>query len=305
MLRFIQRSSRSAAANLSSSSSAFRSHNTSGSLLRSFTSTQSNSTANTTVDAAEISKFSAQADRWWQEERGPFSGLHRLNNVRVPLIRSAILENEANLSSQISSSSISMQVEALKGRRILDIGCGGGILAEALARLGADVTGVDASADNVRAAAYHASADPLVKARTSYIASTAETLAAEVINGTRKPFDAVVASEVLEHVSSAPHFLEACATLVKPGGRLIVTTINRTPASFALAIMAAEYVLRIVPAGTHEWAKFVKPEELEEYLRPCGMEISELRGLRYNPIKDDWSFCSDLGVNYAAIATKR
>jgi ubiquinone biosynthesis O-methyltransferase len=214
-----------------------------------------------------------------------------MNAVRIPLVRQAV-----------SGSPHGRGPSPLAGARILDVGSGGGILAEPMARLGARVTGIDASPDNVRAAAHHASLDPSLLGRLEYRCSTAEALASEA--GQREAYDTVVCSEVLEHVAEAAPFLATLGSLVRPGGALVVTSINRTARSFAAAILAAEYVLRIVPAGTHEWAKFVAPHELEAALRPAGFVIEKATGLGYNPLSGRWFTSDDMGVNYAVIARK-
>lgn len=263
--------------------------------------------ARSTVDEAEVRKFGEMADRWWHEEKGPFAGLHQMNAVRVPFIRHAVLDDfpaQTTLDASLRSPPQHLHRTALAGKRILDIGCGGGILAEALARSGGQVTGIDASRENIEAAKIHAARDSSIASRLSYACITAEELAAQ-----GELFDAVVASEVIEHVADVDTFVGACKAMVKPGGRLVITTINRTPKSFALAIVGAEYIARIVPAGTHDWGKFLKPEEISRLLE-CGgeggtMRVAERIGFRYNPLTGAWSTAPrDLDVNYGIIAVK-
>jgi len=248
----------------------------------------------------------------------------------VPLVRRALDESRG-----VGAAPAGLP---LAGFRVLDIGCGGGILSEALCRMGAAVTGVDASEDNVAAARVHARVDPDLAARgLAYVATTAEALAASALGAlaegrgvaggmegegdaaagpaasTRATgqaahdprFHAVVASEVLEHVADRAAFLDACCALVRPGGVLVITTINRTPTALMVAILGAEYLLRLVPPGTHEWAKFVPPQELAQELRTRGLRLTALSGMRYNPLSGAWSWAhQDLAVNYALVAAK-
>jgi len=214
-----------------------------------------------------------------------------MNAVRVPLIRRAARALEPRGVDQTGS---------LAGLSIVDIGCGGGILSEALARLGARVTGVDAAPENVVAAEHHRRLDPRLGEHLSYVNTTAEQL---VEAGHR--FDIVVASEVLEHVSDVPAFLTAASSLMKPEGALVITTLNRSLSAFALAIVGAEYVTRLVPTGTHEWAKFVRPSEIRDVLASKGAMVTEMTGLQYNPLLGRWGFCDSLAVNYGVIARRR
>lgn len=239
-----------------------------------------------TVDPAEIQRFAKVAESWWDTE-GPFRPLHRFNPVRLEVLR-------ARLTAHFGRDPRSLK--PFSGLRLLDIGCGGGLIAEPMARLGAQVVGVDATADNVKIARAHAEASGLA---IDYRYDTAEGLLAA---GER--FDAVLALEIVEHVADRAGFVGACAGLTKPGGALLFSTLNRTPRAFGMAILGAEYLLRWVPRGTHEWKKFVKPSELAAELRGAGLTLAELIGLTYEPLGQAWSLGRDLSVNYMAYARK-
>lgn len=240
----------------------------------------------TTVDTAEVERFSRLAATWW-DPRGPMAVLHKFNPVRLAYIRDKAADNFTRDPKKL---------DCLKGLRILDIGCGGGVLSEPLARLGAEVTGADPSADNITVARHHAEQAGVA---VDYRATTAEDLAAA-----GKKFDIVLAMEVVEHVTDVKLFVRVCAGMVKPGGLLIAATLNRTMKSFALAIVGAEYVLRWLPRGTHRWDKFVTPRELETALEQCGLRIAGERGVIYNPLADRWQLSSDMDVNYMLVAER-
>lgn len=230
------------------------------------------------VDPKEIQAFSRDADRWW-DEKGPFAPLHRLNPVRMAYIREQICAH-SGLDQKV--------LKPLSGLKILDIGCGGGLVCESLARLGADVTGIDADAVAIGVAREHAKASGLAIA---YLCGAAETL--------EEQFDVVLALEIIEHVPDPAAFVASCARLVKPGGMVIFSTLNRTAKSFALGIVAAEYILRWVPAGTHHWQKFVRPSELSRLVRQCGLEVHDTCGLVLDPLKNRFRLSeTDLSVNY-------
>lgn len=240
-----------------------------------------------TVDDTEIAKFAAMAEEWWDPD-GKFKPLHKFNPVRIAFIRDRLCAHFGR---------DPLAPEPLKGLAILDIGCGGGLLCEPLARLGAEVTGIDATERSVHVAAAHAEQMGL---EIDYRFTSVEDLAAG-----EKRFDAVMNMEVVEHVADVDTFLGASADLVAPGGMMFLATLNRTPKSFALAIVGAEYVLGWLPRGTHDWKKFVKPSELAAALRPSGMELTELTGVSYSPIRDEWSLApKDLAVNYMGIAKR-
>jgi 2-polyprenyl-6-hydroxyphenyl methylase/3-demethylubiquinone-9 3-methyltransferase len=244
------------------------------------------SSSRSSVDPGEIARFEAMAAEWW-DPHGKFAPLHKFNPVRLGWIRERLVARFGRDPAAL---------RPLEGLRILDIGCGGGLVAEPMARLGAEVVAVDASARNVEIARTHARQGGV---EVDYRCGTAEALAEA---GER--FDAVLSLEVVEHVADPAAFLASCASLVAPGGALVVATINRTPQAFALAIVGAEYVLRWLPRGTHRWSKFVRPSEVAAALRPTGLEIEAFTGLTYNPLSDRWRLGRDLGVNYMAFATR-
>lgn len=239
-----------------------------------------------TIDPEEVARFSAMAAEWWDPE-GKFRPLHKFNPVRLGYIRDQLCR-KFNRDRQ--------SLTALDGLTILDIGCGGGLVAEPLARMGATVTGLDASAKNIGTASTHADEGGLT---IDYRATTAEALAAEGVQ-----YDAVLSLEVIEHVADVALFLESCARLVRPGGALILATLNRTAKSFVFAIVGAEYVMRWLPRGTHQWEKFLRPSELTAGLETHGMEIRDLTGVSYSPLQDEWHLSRDLSVNYMLYSEK-
>ena len=241
----------------------------------------------TTVDPAEIAKFEAMAAEWWDPE-GKFKPLHMLNPCRLDYITQQIAgEYGCNLN----------DLRPFEGLRILDIGCGGGLLSEPMARLGATVVGVDAAERNIPVAQAHARQSGL---DIDYRHTTAEALAAA-----GESFDVVLNMEVVEHVADPLAYLSACRALLKPGGLHLCSTINRNPKSFAMAIVGAEYVMRWLPRGTHEWAKFITPDELFELLRNAGLEPVDRKGFQFNPISWTWRLSDrDLSVNYVTASVK-
>ena len=243
-------------------------------------------TAQSSVDPREVERFARMAAKWW-DPRGPMAPLHKLNPVRVGYIRDRAAERFGR--------DIKL-MGCLKGLRILDIGCGAGILSEPLARLGAEMVGIDPAEENIEVARLHAAGSGVT---VDYRATTAETLAEA---GER--FDVVLAMEVVEHVVDVPAFVATCASMVKPGGLLVMATLNRTLKSFALAIVGAEYILRWLPRGTHQWDKFVKPVELETAIENSGLNVIGERGVIYNPLADRWQLASDMDVNYMLAAAR-
>jgi 2-polyprenyl-6-hydroxyphenyl methylase/3-demethylubiquinone-9 3-methyltransferase len=238
------------------------------------------------VDAAEVERFARHAADWW-DARGPMAALHKFNPVRLGYIRDRAAERFGRDAKKL---------DCLKGLRMLDIGCGGGILSEPLARIGAQMVGVDPAEENVAAARAHAEDEGVA---VDYRAATAEELAEA-----GEAFDVVLAMEVVEHVTDVPAFVATCAGMVKPGGLMIAATLNRTLKSFALAIVGAEYVLRWVPRATHQWDKFVTPRELETAVENAGLHVTGERGVVYNPFADRWQLSSDMDVNYMLVAQK-
>jgi 2-polyprenyl-6-hydroxyphenyl methylase/3-demethylubiquinone-9 3-methyltransferase len=236
------------------------------------------------IDTAEIERFSRLASTWW-DPRGPMAPLHKLNPVRLGYIRDKATAHFGRDPKKL---------DCLKGLRMLDIGCGAGILSEPLARLGATMVGADPSEENIAVASAHAEDNGV---DVDYRATTAEALAAA-----NEKFDVVLAMEVVEHVNDVAEFVATCASMVRPGGLMIAATLNRTLKSFALAIVGAEYVLRWLPRGTHQWDKFVKPVELERAIESTGLNVTGERGVIYNPFADRWQLSSDMDVNYMLVA---
>ena len=239
-----------------------------------------------TVDAAEIARFSAMAETWW-DPTGQFKPLHVFNPVRIRFIRDTILQHLGREGGGL---------RPLEGVRLLDIGCGGGLLCEPLTRLGAQVVGIDAAERNIDVARLHASQSGL---SIDYRATTAEALVEQ-----GESFDVVLSMEVVEHVADPDLFLKSVGHLAKPGGLVIAATLNRTTKAFALAIVGAEYVLRWLPRGTHDWKKFLRPSELARGLRGGGLNIVQTTGVSFDPIRQRWSLSDDLGVNYMMVAVK-
>jgi 2-polyprenyl-6-hydroxyphenyl methylase/3-demethylubiquinone-9 3-methyltransferase len=244
---------------------------------------QTNASSSTTVDPTEVAKFSKLSAEWW-DPNGKMAPLHKINPLRLGYIRDAAARKfERNVRS----------LNCLGGLRILDIGCGAGLLCEPLTRLGAQVIGVDPSASNIAAAKLHAEKGHL---SIDYRNTTVEEM------DVRERFDIVLAMEVVEHVTDVGAFLSRCAAMLKPGGLMVVSTLNRNWKSYALAIVGAEYILRWLPRGTHQWEKFVTPDELAKYLLDNRLTITEQTGVVYSPFADKWSLSSDTDVNYMVIA---
>lgn len=238
------------------------------------------------VDPEEVARFSSLADKWWDPD-GAFRALHKFNPVRLSYIRDHAAAHFRRVRGR---------ADCLSGLSVLDVGCGGGILSEPMARLGAAVTGIDPSEENVATARVHAERSDL---DIRYRACPVETLAEE---GAR--FDIVLNMEVVEHVPDVPSFLASSAGLVKPDGLLFVATLNRTMKAFALAIVGAEYVLGWVPRGTHRWDKFLRPEEIAQPLERAGLRELDRAGVVYSPLRDEWHLSDDLDVNYMLVAAR-
>ena len=244
-------------------------------------------TEETTIDQAEVAKFEAMAAEWWDPE-GKFKPLHMLNPCRLDYITRQIA---AEFGRDLT------EAGPFRGLRLLDIGCGGGLLSEPMARLGADVVGADAAEGNIPVARIHAEQSGLA---IDYRHTTAEALAA----GGEK-FDVVLNMEVIEHVADPEAYMKACADLLKPGGMMITSTINRNPKSFLVAIVGAEHIMRWLPKGTHEWRRFITPDELYDLIRKAGLEPLDRKGFVFNPLSWSWSISDrDLSVNYVTAAGK-
>ncbi|HEX4873061.1 MAG TPA: bifunctional 2-polyprenyl-6-hydroxyphenol methylase/3-demethylubiquinol 3-O-methyltransferase UbiG [Nevskiaceae bacterium] len=237
------------------------------------------------VDPGEIARFAALASRWW-DPRGEMAALHHINPTRLRYIEQA--------------------AGGLEGRRVVDVGCGGGLLSEALALRGAEVLGLDLAEASIEVARLHALETGLAQPqaalgeRLRYRLCGAETLAAEQ----PEAFDLVCCLEMLEHVPDPAAVVAACARLLRPGGVAVFSTLNRTPKAYALAIVAAERILRLVPRGTHDYARFIRPSELEGWCRAAGLSARDLRGLRYDPLLKTATLADDLDVNYFLTCTR-
>jgi 2-polyprenyl-6-hydroxyphenyl methylase/3-demethylubiquinone-9 3-methyltransferase len=241
-----------------------------------------NSAAGASLDEGEIRHFSKDSSHWWDEE-GPFKPLHRMNPARLSYIREQVLGHFALPANNRYP---------MTGLKILDIGCGGGLICEPLARLGASVTGIDADDNAVRVASEHAQKMSL---EISYRSATAENMAVKAAGS----FDAVLALEIVEHVADIPSFMKSCAALCRPGGIVIFSTLNRTPKSYVLGVVAAENILRWVPRGTHDWQKFLKPSELSSYAADAGLNPASVRGCVFNPLNGNFELSQkDLSINY-------
>ncbi|XP_057460633.1 ubiquinone biosynthesis O-methyltransferase, mitochondrial-like [Actinidia eriantha] len=247
-----------------------------------------NKGSTSSLNEAELAKFAAIAETWWDAE-GPFKPLHVMNPTRLTFIRSTLCRHFRK---------DPYCARPLEGLKIVDVGCGGGILSEPLARMGATVTGVDAVEKNIKIARLHADLDPLTSA-IEYRCTTAEKLVEE-----HKEFDAVIALEVIEHVADPAEFCKSLAALTVSDGATVISTINRSMRSYATAIIAAEYLLHWLPKGTHQWSSFLTPEELVLILQRASITAQEMAGFVYNPLTGRWSLSDDIGVNFIAFGTK-
>ncbi len=234
----------------------------------------------TSVNKKEIDKFTKMADEWWDPE-GKFKPLHKFNPTRIKYLKENIVYNFK----------LKNKSKPLSGIKILDIGCGGGLLSEPMSRMGANVTGIDASDKNIKIAKVHSKKNKL---KINYLCSSPEKLKIG------RKFDVILNMEIVEHVEDIDFFLKSCSKLLKKNGLMFVATINKTLKSYVFAIVGAEYVLRWLPIGTHEWEKFVKPEDLKKILMKYDLSLSKLEGMNFNIIKNEWSISRDLSVNYIA-----
>ena len=232
----------------------------------------------TSVNKKEIDKFSKIANEWWDPE-GKFKPLHKFNPIRIKYIKESIINN-FNLKNKS---------KPLYGINILDVGCGGGLLSEPISRMGANVTGIDASDKNIKIAKLHSKKNKL---KINYLCSSPEKLKI------KKKFDVILNMEIVEHVEDLDFFLKSCSKLLKKNGLMFVATINKTLKSYVFAIIGAEYILRWLPIGTHDWEKFVKPEDLMRILKKYDLSLNKLNGMNFDIIKDEWSISQDLSVNY-------
>ena len=230
---------------------------------------------NQNIDQNEVNKFAAIAESWW-DPTGDFKPLHVINPLRANYINQTI---------------------PLDGLKALDVGCGGGLLAEAMDSMGASVTAIDVTEANIEVAKLHAKNEGK---NISYLMTRAEDLAEKE----PESFDVVTCLEVIEHVPEPAQLIKACSELLKPGGQMFLSTLNRNPRSFVTAILGAEYIFNILPKGTHEWNKFIKPSELEKYMRSAGIQLKESKGMFYNPIFHSAQLNNDLGVNYMMHGSK-
>ena len=233
---------------------------------------------NNTINKKEIEKFSKIAEEWWNPE-GKFKPLHKFNPIRISYIKNNI----------ISSLKLKNKKNPLEKVKILDIGCGGGLLSEPMTRLGAIVTGIDASDKNIKVAKLHAKKNNL---NIDYRCMSPEKL------NTKEKFDVILNMEIVEHVEDVNFFLRSCSSLLKKNGIMFVATLNKTLKSYLFAIIGAEYILRWLPIGTHEWEKFVKPDDLEAMLKKHGLKLECVDGMKFNLIKDEWSLSLDKSINY-------
>ena len=240
----------------------------------------------TTIDPEDVARFSAIANEWWDPD-GKFKPLHRFNPIRLQYIRD-------RLCAQFGRDTQSLR--PFDGLRFLDVGCGGGLISEPLSRMGADVTGIDASDRNVGTARVHAEKSGL---DIDYRVTTVEELAAM-----GDTFDAVISMEVVEQVADVDLFLDGCATLMDVNGAIVLATLNRTPKSFAFGIVGAEYIMRWLPRGTHDWKKFVRPSELARGLRRNRVSVDDISGLTFNPLSGEWKISNDMSVNYVLFGTR-
>lgn len=255
---------------------------------------EGSSSGRSTLNEEEVNKFRAMADNWW-DPHGDCKPLHSLNKLRVSLIRNSLVQ------SGIVHPTLVNGPQPLSGLKILDVGCGGGILCEPLARLGANVTGVDAAQENISVAEIHAQRDYRVLKNVNYICGTVEDHAESCED---MQYDAVIASEVLEHVDQPEMFIQTCAAMTKPGGSLFLTTINKTYTSWIGAIAIAEYALHLLPPGTHNWEKFIPRQDLLFMVERSRCQPRSVQGMAYNPVNNQWCWVSNTSVNYAVHAIK-
>ncbi|KAL7297996.1 hypothetical protein TKK_0009006 [Trichogramma kaykai] len=246
--------------------------------------------SNSTVDFQDVLNHSKHSDNWW-DPNGEMGALHKMNSLRVKFVKDGLINNglkETNFS------------HPLEGIKLLDVGCGGGILSEPLARIGANVTGLDASKELISIAQEHASLDKDLSSNLTYVHSSIEDFSEDK----EEVFDAIVASEILEHVIDKDLFLRSCSKVLKPHGSIFITTLNKNMISWLGGIVGAEYILRLLPVGTHDWNKFITPEETKQLLEKNHCKTKLVHGMLYNPVTHEWSWTSSTAINYAIHAVK-
>ncbi|XP_076233042.1 ubiquinone biosynthesis protein COQ3, mitochondrial isoform X2 [Calliopsis andreniformis] len=252
---------------------------------------KSNAIKRSTVDFANVEHLSKFSNKWW-DINGDMRALHALNPLRIQFVRDGL----ANTGVKIESTHL-----PLEGLKILDVGCGGGLLTEPLARIGAQVTGIDASKELIKIAKEHAILDDSLQEQLNYIETSIENFACE----NKNRYNAVIASEVIEHVDDKELFLKNCVDVLQPGGSIFITTLNKTLPSWLGGIIAAEHVLKLVPSGTHDWNKFISPAETQRLLETCGCKTKLIHGIFYNPLKHEWFWTTSTAINYALHAVKK
>ena len=243
------------------------------------------------IDPADVARFSAQAAEWW-DAKGPFAPLHKFNPARLAFIRDRVAERFGRDPKSRAP---------FEGLSLIDIGCGGGLVAEPMRRMGFEVSALDASSENIGTARAHAEESGL---DIAYHAATVEQIEGAKDRGGAGPFDVVLVLEIIEHVADPQAFIRTCSRLIAPGGMMVVATLNRTLKSLALGKIAAEYVLRWVPAGTHDWRQFIKPEEIRLMLSEEPVAVTGPFGLAYDPLNDRWGDSEDASVNFMMVATR-
>ncbi|KAK1416692.1 hypothetical protein QVD17_25807 [Tagetes erecta] len=256
--------------------------------VRPYATTPQPSASASSLNQTELAKFAAIADSWWDAE-GPFKPLHIMNPTRLAFLRSTLCRHFGK---------DPFSARPFEGLKFVDVGCGGGILSEPLARMGASVTGIDAVEKNIKIARLHADLDPIASS-IEYRCTTAENLVEEQMK-----FDAVIALEVIEHVADPAEFCKSLSTLTVSNGATIISTINRSMRAYATAIIAAEYILHWLPKGTHQWSSFLTPEELVLILQRASISVEEMAGFAYNPLTGQWSLTDNIGVNFIAFGIK-
>ncbi|MEM7617580.1 MAG: bifunctional 2-polyprenyl-6-hydroxyphenol methylase/3-demethylubiquinol 3-O-methyltransferase UbiG [Pseudomonadota bacterium] len=252
-----------------------------------------NDSATSSINSEELEKFAKMADEWW-DPTGKFKPLHKFNPCRINYIKEIVTKSHKKLLNIDNNPDLSFDADKpFAGLKILDIGCGGGLLAEPMAKLGADVTAIDALEKNIKIAKIHAEQSQL---EINYLAMTVEELLAETANEDK--YDVILTMEIVEHVNNPAEFIDNCSKLLADNGHLFIATLNRTIKSYVLAIIGAEYVMRWLPVGTHQWHKFLYPQEIEKFISNTAVKLQSVKGATYNILKDKWAISNDTSVNY-------